>query len=506
MGLDRLLARAAALWPEHVAVIIGGEPVAYAQLDAAASRIAGQLRAAGLEPGERVPLLTGTNLAFLSALFGIARAGAVPVPLNSWLGPSELRGLIAGTGSRLLACDAEHADLAAAAAPAVPRWFPAGAASPPAPAASVAPLTGPPGDGLQLYTSGTTGLPKGVVLTRDGVAVAAMGGALEKDLRPDDRLLHSAPLFFSGTLMMLATFMAAGGSVEFQPRFDPERTWQRLGAGDITVLSGVPTMLYALLESAPAGAGRRFSPRLVNYGGAPMSPDLLTRVLEQWGCAFWQGYGLTEAAVSVTALRPADHVAAGSRPQWLRSVGRPLLHVRLRGVGPSGADVAPGEEGEISISGASVMRGYWQRPEATAETLRDGWLYTGDLATVDEQGYIYILGRRSETIISGGVNVYPGEVEDVLRQHQAVRDCAVLGLPDGRWGELVTAVIVPRAPAGPGEALTAELLAHCRASLARFKVPKRFEFVSALPSGASGKVQKQRLREQLLAVQSQMAP
>jgi acyl-CoA synthetase (AMP-forming)/AMP-acid ligase II len=486
-GMGRILQRSVQLWPSRPAVALPGARYTYAELGSRARGIADQITEFGVPHGARLPLACGLSVEFFEALFGCGLVGVVPVPVNTWLSDDELAGVLDDCGSPLVLCDRSQAErirgLRRQQVWILGEKPPECAFDPEVAAGSLET------DALQLYTSGTTGQPKGVVLSSTSVTVAALSYAFEKGFVPDDRLLISAPVFFSGSIVNVIGAFAAGAAVEFRPGFDPVATLERLGSGDVSILAAVPTMIYRLVDAAKAAAAPSFGAlRLIMYGGGPMTPELLNSAMRAIPCQFWQGFGLTEATVSVTALRPGDH--RPDHPGLLRSVGRPVLHATVDVVDEQGHPVPPGEIGEVVTAGPHIMDRYWRRPEQSAEALAGGWLHTGDLGSLDEQGFLFLHGRRSALIVSGGVNVYPGEIEDVLRLHDEVRDCAVVGVPDAEWGEIVVAVVC----AAQSPDLVASLGQWCRERLPRHRRPKRYLVVADLPRTASGKTSLRELR------------
>jgi O-succinylbenzoic acid--CoA ligase len=408
----------------------------------------------------------------------VARAGGVLVPLNTRLAAPELARQVADCEARLLVYDdATRALGAAAAGGAAPVH--SGEVPADGPPVAVAPPAGLDRLHSILYTSGTTGTPKGAMLTFGNHLWSAIGSALNLGLRGDDRLLACLPLFHVGGLAVLLRSVIYGQPAVVHESFDPQRVNGAIDAG-VTVVSVVANMLARMLE---ARAGKPFPAtlRAVLLGGGP-APRPLLEACAARGVPVAQTYGLTEAASQVATLLPSDAL------RKLGSAGKPLFPTEVQ-IEVAGRRAAPGEPGEILVRGATVSPGYWGRPGEAP--LRDGWLRTGDVGTVDEEGFLYVLDRRDDLIISGGENVYPAEVEDALLGHPAVAEAGVYGIPDPRWGHVPAARVVLRA----GAAATAEeLIAYCRERLARYKVPSRVEFVSALPRTVAGKLQRRLLR------------
>ncbi len=345
---------------------------------------------------------------------------------------------------------------------------------------------------LHAYTSGTTGRPKGVLLSHRNILANSWTGCIEKRIYPGEKLLHSAPLFHLAAISSFYSTALIGGAHVFLPQFDPKAVVEAIEREKITFALFVPTMINMLLEM-PGIEQRDFSSlKIISYGGSSIPVDRLRRAIEVFKCGFVQGYGQTEAAPIMTALRPEDHVLDGPKSKRLASAGRDAVGCEVRVVRPDGTDVKPGGEvGEVIGRGDNIMKGYWKKPEATAETIRNGWLHTGDLGWIDEDGYIYIVDRLKDMVISGGENIYPREIEELLYQHPKVLEAAVYGIPDPKWGEKVIAAVVPRA----GQTLVAEeIVQFCKDNLASYKKPREVLVLDTLPRNASGKVLKTELR------------
>jgi O-succinylbenzoic acid--CoA ligase len=474
------LAQRAATLGDKPAIVSREGVLTFADLNASAEAIAARLQALGLRRGDRVALLAPNSAAFASAVFGISHAGAVLVPLNVRLSPGEIAWQVA---------DSEPALLLAASdgVPALPSLPCAVAPLEDVASATQAPAREVPDIDVEalhsiIYTSGTTGRPKGAMLTYSNFLWNAFGSAANLGVRDDDCWLACMPLFHVGGLSILMRGVLYGMTVEVHEDFDVARVNDALCGGEVTIASLVPTMLRRLL--AASAGGYHLDLRCILLGGGPAPADLLDECLRR-GIPVAPTYGLTEAASQVTTLLPAE--AASKRG----SSGKPLLTVELGIRRDDGSDVATGEAGEIVVKGPSVTKGYWRNPEATATALRDGWLHTGDYGYVDEEGYLYVVDRREDLIVSGGENVYPAEVEAVLESHPGVIEAAVFALQDADWGHEVAAAVV----LASGVTLTADTLrSWCRGRLAAYKVPKSIAFVAALPRTGSGKLLRRELR------------
>jgi fatty-acyl-CoA synthase len=340
--------------------------------------------------------------------------------------------------------------------------------------------------GLIMYTSGTTGRAKGATLTHGNITWNAINVVVDADFRADEVALAVAPLFHTAALNMLCLpTMLKGGSVLIEPAFDPARVLELIARDRVTSMFGVPAIYDAMAASPGWADADTSSLRMLLCGGAPV-PDATIRRYTSRGLTFIQGYGMTETSPGALLL-DAEHALAKAG-----SAGVPHFFTDVRVVGPDGAEAGPGERGEIIVTGPNVMRGYWGQPDASAAVLADGWLHSGDVGTADEDGYMSVVDRIKDVIISGGENIYPAEVENALLSHPAVADCGVIGTPDGRWGEVGRAVVVLR----PGESASeADILGFLDGRLARYKIPKSVRFATGLPRTATGKILKKQLRE-----------
>jgi len=514
------LARRAHLTPDAPALVADEGTWTFAQLDAAAGAVAWQLAAMGVEPGRRVALLLASSPSFVIWVHALPRVGAVLVPLNTRLAPPELAWQVADSGAQLLVHDGANAEKAisvAAQVPAVTRMRVApdiapsaagrgnGAMSEADPVVAESVRLGPEADAMAaaaldeprglrdtidldaihsiIYTSGTTGRPKGAQLTYGNHWWSAINSSLNLGLMPDDRWLACLPLFHVGGLSILLRSVIYGIPVVLHRRFDAARVNRAIDEQGVTIASVVATMLGRMLEER---GGKPYPPHLraVLVGGGPVPEPLLLRAAEL-GMPVLQTYGLTEAASQVATLSPKDAL------RKLGSAGKPLFATSVRIV-KGGQELPPGEVGEIAVAGPTVTPGYWNRPDANEATLVNGWLLTGDLGYVDGEGYLYVVDRRQDLIISGGENVYPAEVEAVLLEHPALAEVAVVGVPDERWGQVPVAFATLRAGRSCAED---DLIAHCRRRLAGYKVPKRVTFLPELPKGESGKILRRSLRE-----------
>ena len=343
-----------------------------------------------------------------------------------------------------------------------------------------------------MYTSGTTGLPKGAVMTHKNWLSHTVNMVLELNISSEDVTLNVTPFFHVATIWPMLTHLYMGGTNVILSRFEPKAVLETLERERITTCNLVPTMIIQMLECSDINRYDLSSIRWLGYGASPMPVEVLRRAIAIFGKKLVQVYGLTEACPLLTLLPAEEHILEGPKARRLTSCGREIINVEVRVVDEGGKDVAPGRVGEIIARGDIIIKGYWRMPEETASTIRDGWLYTGDLATVDEEGYIYIVDRKKDIIISGGENISSREVEEALYSHPAVLEAAVIGVPDKVLGEAVKAVVVLKEGV---RATEAEIIEHCKGRLAGYKRPRSVDFVESLPKSAAGKILKRELRE-----------
>ena len=502
MDLGSWIGRRAAATPRLPAITFDGHTTSYGELLDWTDRLAAELAAGGVGRGDRVGYLGLNDPMFLITLFAAARIGAVFVPLNYRLTAAELGYILADAGVHTLLADARHAAVAgpvltgpgvrrALALSAVPGWEPL--ADLLANRGRLAAPVHPRSDEVAviMYTSGTTGRPKGAMLTHGNLFWNNVNALLSFDVSQDDVSLVAAPLFHIGGLNVTTLVtLQKGGQIVLMPAFDPGQALKLIAEYRVTTMFGVPAMFLFMSQVPEFAAADLSSVRFLICGGAPVPETLISRY-GQRGIAFVQGYGLTETAPLALVLR-ADEVSVK-----VGAAGHavlPLSDVRL--VDAENNPVAPGERGEICVRGPQVMAGYWHNREATDAVIdAGGWFHTGDIGQADQDGYVYVVDRLKDMVITGGENVYPAEVEAVLYHHPAIAEVAVLGTPHEQWGEAVTAVVA----LNPGAALTLEeLSAFARDKLAGYKIPLRLEFVDALPRNPAGKVLKYQLLEQLI--------
>ncbi|SNQ49431.1 Fatty-acid--CoA ligase [Frankia canadensis] len=493
-----LLLRNARLAPDAEALVDGDRVLTFGDLLGRVSRLGGALDGVSA-PGDRVALLSTNRAEFVEAQYAVPCAGRTLVLLNYRLHPREWAGILRDCGAGVLIAEPALWSTLSPLADELPATTtvlflddPAAAdahsTTPPSPYAW--PTLADDDPAFIIYTSGTTGFPKGAVLTHRNVVSAAMMSALDWDLRDDERFLMALPMCHASGLQTFC-YHLRGALIVLMPRYDSGPFLDLVDRHQITQISLAPTMLAFLLDD-PSLPDRDLSRiRRVGYGGMIMSPDLARRVMRRIPKPT-SGFGQSESTMMFTRLSAEDHQRAlDGEEKLLTSVGRPSPTVRVEILDEDDRPCPPGEIGELCLAGDTVMRGYWKDEERTAQALRGGWLHTGDLAR-QEDGYIYLVDRKKDMLISGGQNIYPRELELVMLSHPAIRDVAVIGVPDDVWGESVAAYIVPE----PGAALTeADVIAHTQASLAGYKKPKHVVIVNDLPRNQMGKVVKNTLRQ-----------
>jgi long-chain acyl-CoA synthetase len=475
----------------RVAVRVDNAAMSYRALDEASARVAGLLHERGLRPGDRVGLMMPNVAEVPVVYYGVLRAGGVVVPMNPLLKAREVAYYLSDSGARLLfAWHGFEEQARGGANQAEAELIVVDGVSFPDLLASVSPDfavadTGDEDTAVILYTSGTTGHPKGAELTHGNlISNTEVSRADIVRAGPDDVIFGGLPLFHVfGQTVALNVAVAAGACLTLLPRFDAAHALRIIAGHHVTVFEGVPTMYVALLH-APGRADYDTSAlRTCISGGAALPVEVLRGFDEAFGVPVLEGYGLSETS-------PVASFNLPGRARKPGSIGTPIRDVQMRVVDEAGEQVPQGEVGEIVIRGPNVMKGYWQRPEATAEAIRDGWFHSGDLAKVDEDGYFYIVDRKKDLIIRGGYNVYPREIEEVFYEHPAVAEAAVIGLPHPALGEEVAAAVALK----PGAVITAgELRDYVKSQVAAYKYPRHVWIVDALPKGPTGKIQKRDL-------------
>jgi long-chain acyl-CoA synthetase len=491
MNLASNVARRAQTDADRAALRLGDDIIPYGRLDEDSARVAGLLHDHGVKPGDRVGIMLPNTPEFALVYYGVLRAGGVVLPMNPLLKAREVSYYLGDSGARLMfGWQAFAAETQAGAKQADAEAIviaPGGFGEVLASAQPADEVIDRDGDdtAVILYTSGTTGQPKGAELTHANLVRNAEITQTELlGLTPDDVIFGGLPLFHAfGQTCTLNTAVASGACLTLLPRFNAEQALRILAEHRVTVFAGVPTMYSALLHVPDRDKYDVSRLRLCFTGGAAMPAEVLRAFEAAFGCVVLEGYGLSETSPVASFNHPDRERKAGS-------IGTPIEGVEMRVVDENGNEVPRGETGEIAIRGHNVMKGYWRRPEATAAAIRDGWFHTGDIGRVDEDGYFSIVDRKKDLIIRGGYNVYPREVEEVMHEHPAVAEVAVIGLPHPDLGEEVGAAVALK----PGATASAEELRdHVKRQVAAYKYPRKVWIVDALPKNATGKIVKREI-------------
>jgi acyl-CoA synthetase (AMP-forming)/AMP-acid ligase II len=510
-SIGQSLRRAVHLRGPHVAVIDGEKRFTWLEFEDRVARLAGAFAAHGLTAGGRVVLLALNSHRSLECFYAAIRAGGAIVPLNHRLGDGELLAQVADCAPELVVLGEgfeRFASLFAGVAPVRAAFFaddsaaPSGLLTYEAELAAAAPLpdAGRSGDDMAvlMYTSGTTSAAKGVMLSHANIAANTVQTLPELEMSERSVHLHHGPLFHVASAARVFTTTWAGGTHVTIGRFTPGEVIAEIARSRVTHGTFVSTMFRAMLDEPAMAATDLTSLEVVAYGSAPMPEAILDEMMAALpGARFCQSYGMTELSPVVTMLGWRDHLPERRASGVLRSAGRTTLLADVRVVDAADRPLPVGQAGEIVARGPMVMLGYWNRAELTAETLRGGWMHTGDIGYFDEDGYLYVVDRLKDMIITGGENVWSQEVENVLSSHPAVSQCAVLGIPHPHWGEAVHAVVTLK----PGTtASERELIDHCRSSLAHYKCPRSLQVRDRpMPLSGANKILKSKLREEHLA-------
>lgn len=499
------------------AVIFGDAELSWAALDERANRLATSLLGAGLRTGDRVGVF-GPNMGeWPEITYGLAKAGLVLVPINARVAANEAAYMLDDAGARAAIVHHGLVDDFGDVVTDLDTVLQIGGTDVGVDYESAleggrdvdpTPADLTPDDlHFLLYTSGTTGRPKGVMNVHRSMIVQAYDTCLVTESREDDVMLATTPFYTAGGMIRTISWMFMGQTLIIHPRFDPDHVIDDIERRRATFTTFIPTMLQRVLARMEEQPGRDTSSlRRISYGSAPSGPDLARRATQLLGCELQQRYGLTEAGGQVTILQPWDHERMFTDKPWLvASCGRETVHAEITIVDDDGNELPNGEVGEIRIVGETTATGYWNRPEETAATFRSDGLYSGDVGRLDDDGYLYVVSRKTDMIISGGFNVYPAEIERVIGGHPDVELVAVIGVADAEWGETPVATIVPKTGVDHGE-LEANLRTLCRADLAGYKQPRRFEFRTEMPLGPAGKILKRELKVEYDGPSAEVTP
>ena len=510
MNIGHCLTKSARTFPNNLAIAYGKRKLSYTEFNRRANRLANAFCKHGIRQGDNVAVLMHNCPEMLESMFAGFKAGCGVVPINFRLHPKEYAFIINHSEAKAVIISQEfNEEIIKACA-----LFPC--------VQSIITLSGARDNLLNyeslissesgrfndvdvdaedvawiFYTSGTTGNPKGAMLTHRNLLSMTMN--FYADMAPgfdsSDVALHAAPLSHGSGCYALPNVAKGAANIILESKsFDPETVLRTIQEHRVTNMFAAPTMIKRLIDSPAIDRYDHSSMRYLNYGGAPMLVEDLINAMKKLGACLVQLYGQAESPMTITYLSHDDHVLDGDsdRMKRLASAGIPRTDVEVKIVDPDGNELPPGETGEIVTRSDLVMKGYWRAPEATAEALRDGWLYTGDMGYMDEHGYLFLMDRSKDMIISGGENIYPREIEEVIVEHPAVREVAVIGVPDPQWGEAIKAVV----SLVPGSKATeSELINFCTEHIARYKKPRSVDFVDELPKNNYGKIVKRELRE-----------
>ncbi len=496
--IGELSTRCARRYPNKNATVFRGEAQTFAAFNGRVNQLVHYFNNTGLKKGDKVGVLSYNSPRVLEIIFATAKAGLVYVPVNFRLAPPEMKFIVedaeisllfVGKGFRetsgslrsenfpsVISMEEEYEELLYSLSLDEPELLPA------------------PGDLFAIfYTSGTTGGPKGVMLSHENFLSAVLNSVIAYRLGPYDVCYHAMPFYHTMEVSMAMCQFYVGGSNIITDVFDPCDFWEIVSREKVTFMTLVPTMLRAILDVFQEGGYHKGSFKKFGIGGQVVPRELVRRTLETLGDqTVFNVYGLTEASPLLTCLPLEEYVLGNEKEKRLNSVGIELFSCHVKVVDQEDREVAPGEQGEIIARGPNIMQGYWKRPQETKEALRGGWLRTGDIGTVDHDSYIYVVDRKKDLIISGGENISPYEVEEVLYCHPSLSECAVIGVPDEKWGEKIEAVVSLKNGKDISEM---EIIEFCRNNLAAYKIPRSVRILESLPKDPVGKIQKKVLRE-----------
>ena len=515
MILTETLKKASKLFPQKEAVVCGGKRWTYRGFHERVNRLSGSLNSLGINKDDKVAVLLPNCHYFLEAYYGIAQIGAVSVPINIRLSPGEIAFILQDSESKVLISDPVYQKQIDPIRDKIQNikkviWTGDGIklqedrdlhyedvlkeGNPNSP-----PETQITGEDLAqiYYTSGTTGRPKGVMLSHKNVMTHALGTIAEIHLTDQDVWIHVAPLFHLADAWATWAITWVGGTHVLVREFDSKTVLETIQREKVTLTNLIPTMLNLMVNYPEVGKYDYSSLRVLLSGGAPIAPEVVKKIVQTFKCDYIQTYGMTETSPYLTLSLLKDHLKKLNETDQLRfksKTGREFIGVELKVVNDKGEDIQKDEKevGEIIVRGDIVTQGYWKLPEETAKAIKNGWLHTGDMAVMDEEGYVTIVDRKKDMILTGGENVYSTEVENVLYIHPAILECAVVGVPDEKWGEAVKGIVVLK----QGQTATEqEIIRFCKDRIAHYKAPKSIDFIEALPKTGSGKIQKKELRD-----------
>jgi len=522
MILTETLTKALKLFPEKHAIVCGEKKWTYQEFGDRINRLSHSLKVFGIGKDDKVAILHPNCHTFLEAYYAIPQIGAISVPINYRLSPREIAFILQDSESKILITDSmfrNQIDPIRREIQGIEKilWTGEVLGSPCLPAgrndsidlnyekvlqhAKSSPLPDPPSNGEDIaqiyYTSGTTGRPKGVMLSHKNVTTHALGTIAEIHLTDCDVWIHVAPLFHLADAWATWAVTWVGGTHVLVREFDARMVLETIQREKVTLTNLIPTMLNLMVNHPDVGKFDYRSLRVLLSGGAPIAPEVVRKIVKTFKCDYIQTYGMTETSPYLTLSILKEHFKKLSNEDQLRfksKTGREFIGVALKVVNDRGEEVKKDEKevGEIIVKGDIVTEGYWKLPEETKKSIKNGWLYTGDMAVIDEEGYVTIVDRKKDMILTGGENVYSTEVENILYMHTAILECAVVGVPDQKWGESVKGIVVLK----PGKKATEqEIIQFCKEKMAHYKAPKSIDFIKALPRTGSGKIHKKGLRD-----------
>jgi fatty-acyl-CoA synthase len=515
MILNEILTKALKLFPQKQAIVCGEKRWTYQEFCNRINRLSHCLKGLGIRKDDRVAILHPNCHTFLEAYYAIPQIGGISVPINHRLSPKEIAFILQDSESRILIADPlfkTHVEPIREEIQGIERILWTGEPrelddsaglnyEEALQKADVNALREPSTQGEDIaqiyYTSGTTGRPKGVMLSHKNVTTHALGTIAEIHLTDQDVWIHVAPLFHLADAWATWAVTWVGGTHVLVREFDAKVVLETIQREKVTLTNLIPTMLNLMVNYPDARKYDYSSLRVLLSGGAPIAPEVVRKILETFKCDYIQTYGMTETSPYLTLSVLKEHLKKLSNEDQLRfksKTGREFIGVELKVVNDQGKEVKKDEKevGEIIVKGDIVTKGYWKLPEETKKSMKDGWLYTGDMAVIDEEGYVTIVDRKKDMILTGGENVYSTEVENVLYMHPAILECAVVGVPDQKWGEAVKGIVVVKS----GQKTTEqEIIQFCKERMAHYKAPKSIDFVDVLPRTGSGKIHKKGLRD-----------